>query len=104
MLSTVIGRREQFDFSMLAEAITVNATRTQERLSVLAAAMQAHVMDPAVAKAQALVQLAGRVRREAYVMAHADGFYLIGVCLVFSLGAIAILRKPQRAAGPIEAY
>jgi DHA2 family multidrug resistance protein len=104
MLSTVIARREQFHFSMLAEAITANATRTQERLSLLTSAMQAHLADPAVAKARALAQLASQVRREAYVMAYADGFFLIGVGLVVSLGAIAILRKPQKAGSPIDAH
>jgi DHA2 family multidrug resistance protein len=100
-LSTMIDRREHFHFSMLAEAITVNATRTQERLATLAAGMHAHVADPALAKAQALTQLAAQVRREAYVMAYADGFYLVGVCLVLSLGAVALLRKPRKASGPV---
>src|SRR6202022_2679712 len=36
MLSTMIDRREHFHFSMLAEAITINATRTQQRLATLA--------------------------------------------------------------------
>jgi DHA2 family multidrug resistance protein len=98
-LSTMIDRREHFHFSMLAEAITVNATRTQERLATLAAGMHAHVADPTMAKARALTQLAAQVRREAYVMAYADGFYLVGVCLVLSLGAVALLRKPR--SGPV---
>jgi DHA2 family multidrug resistance protein len=102
MLSTIVERREHFHFSMLAEAITVNATRTQERLSTLAASMHAHVTDPVVAKAQALARLAAQVRQEAYVMAYADGFYLVGVSLVLSLGAVAILRKPQKARSPVE--
>jgi MFS transporter, DHA2 family, multidrug resistance protein len=95
LLSTMIDRREHFHFSVLAEAVTVNATRTQERLAMLAAGMHAHVADPAMAKAQAIAQLASQVRREAYVMAYADGFYLVGVCLVLSLGVVAILRKPS---------
>jgi DHA2 family multidrug resistance protein len=104
MLSTMIERREHFHFSMLAEAITVNATRTQERLATLAAGLHAHVADPAMAKTQALAELAAQVRQEAYVMAYADGFYLVGVSLVLSLGAVAILRKPAKTGGPIEAH
>jgi MFS transporter, DHA2 family, multidrug resistance protein len=46
----------------------------------------------------------GRQRREAYVMAYADGFWLVGVSLVASLAVVAVLRKPQRAAGPVEAH
>jgi DHA2 family multidrug resistance protein len=104
MLSTMIDRREHFHFSILAEAITVNAAATQQRLAMLAAGFQAHLADPATAKAQALAQLAAQVRREAYVMAYADGFYLVGVSLVLSLGGVAILRKPQKASGPVEAH
>jgi DHA2 family multidrug resistance protein len=104
MLSTMIDRREHFHFSMLAEAITVNATRTQERIAMLAGGLHAHVTDPAMAKTRALATLAAQVRREAYVMAYADGFYLVGISLVISLGAVAILRKPQKASAPVEAH
>jgi DHA2 family multidrug resistance protein len=37
-------------------------------------------------------------------MAYADGFYLVGVSLVLSLAVVAILKKPQRSSGPIEAH
>ncbi len=50
--------------------------------------------------------LAQQVRREAYVMAYADGFWLVGVSLVLSLAVVAILKKPPRwrVAGPVEAH
>ncbi|MER2196673.1 DHA2 family efflux MFS transporter permease subunit [Methylobacterium brachiatum] len=104
MLSTMIDRREHMHFSVLAEAITVNATRTQEHLAALAAGLHGHIADAAAAKGAALGMLAAQVRREAYVMAYADGFYIVGVSLVLSLGVVAILKKPQRTAGPIEAH
>ncbi len=104
MLSTMLERREHFHFSMLAEGLTANAARTQERLTALAAGLQAHIADPGIAKTQAIAKLAAQVRQEAYVMAYADGFYLVGVSLVLSLGAVAILRKPQKPGGPIEAH
>nr|WP_246695008.1 DHA2 family efflux MFS transporter permease subunit [Methylobacterium sp. WL6] len=104
MLSTMIDRREHMHFSVLAEAITVNATRTQERLAATAAGLHGHVADAAAAKGAALGMLAAQVRREAEVMAYADGFWLVGVSLVLSLGVVAILRKPQRASGPVEAH
>jgi DHA2 family multidrug resistance protein len=104
MLSTMIDRREHMHFSVLAEAITVNATRTQERLAAMAAGLHGHIADQAAAKGAAIGMLAQQVRREAYVMAYADGFYIVGVSLVLSLGVVAILKKPQRTAGPIEAH
>ncbi|MDX7953915.1 hypothetical protein P7D22_22430 [Lichenihabitans sp. Uapishka_5] len=66
--------------------------------------MQAHVHDLAMARAQALGLLATQVRREAYVMAYSDAFWIIGVGLIISLAAVALLKKPQKTSGPIEAH
>jgi len=104
MLSTMIERREHFHFSVLAEAMTQNAVLTQHRLGAMIASMQAHVLDPIAARGQALGLIATQVRREAYVMAYSDAFWIIGVGLIISLAAIALLKKPQRTAGPIGAH
>jgi MFS transporter, DHA2 family, multidrug resistance protein len=104
MLSTMIERREHFHFSVLAEAMTQNAVLTQHRLGAMIAAMQAHVVDPIAARGQALGLIATQVRREAYVMAYSDAFWIIGVGLILSLAAIALLKKPQRTAGPVGAH
>ncbi|GLS42610.1 DHA2 family efflux MFS transporter permease subunit [Methylobacterium brachythecii] len=104
MLSTMIDRREHMHFSVLAEAITVNATRTQERLAALVAGLHGHIADPLAAKGVAVGMLAQQVRREAYVMAYADGFWLVGVSLVLSLAVVALLKKPQRSSAPVEAH
>ena len=37
-------------------------------------------------------------------MAYSDAFWIIGVGLIISLAAITLLKKPQRAAGPVEAH
>ena len=103
-LATMIDRREQIHFSALAEGITVNAARTQERLAALAAGLHAHVSDPILARSHAIAQLAGQVRREATIMAYADGFYLVGVGLILSLAAIALLRKPGSFLAPTRAH
>jgi MFS transporter, DHA2 family, multidrug resistance protein len=103
MLSTMIERREHFHFSVLAEAMTQNAVLTQQRLGAMIVSMQAHMLDPIAARGQALSLLATQVRREAYVMAYSDAFWIIGVGLIISLAAITLLRKPERTARPIEA-
>ena len=103
-LSTMIERREHFHFSVLAEAMTQNAVLTQQRLGAMIVAMQAHVIDPIAARAQALNLIAGQVRREAFVMAYSDAFWIVGVGLILSLAAITLLKKPPRVAGPVEAH
>lgn len=103
LLSTAIERREQFHFSMIAEAMTQNAVRTQERVSQLVAGVHGAV-DPAFAKLRALTTIAAQVRREAYVSAYADAFWLVGIGLIISLAAILVLRRPPRTAAPVEAH
>lgn len=104
LLSTMIDRREHMHFSVLAEAITRNALRTQAYLSSVAGALHGRIPDAAAAKGAALGMLAQQVRREATVMAYADGFWLVGAGLVLSLGVIGLLRRPQKMAGPVEAH
>jgi DHA2 family multidrug resistance protein len=103
-LATVLDRREQVHFARLSETITQNALRTHERLSALAAGYQAHVADAGVAKMQAVSTLASQVRREAYVMAYADGFWIVAVGLALSLAAVAALGRPRGAAASLEAH
>jgi DHA2 family multidrug resistance protein len=104
MLSTMVERREHFHFSVLAEAMTQNAVLTQQRLGAIILAIQAHVVDPIAARGQALSLIATQVRREAYVMAYSDAFWIIGIGLIISLTAITLLKKPQRTPTPIEAH
>jgi DHA2 family multidrug resistance protein len=101
MLSTVVQRREQFHFSILAESITQNAARTQERITSLMAGMRGAGTDLTITKAQALTALAGSVRREAYVLAYSEAFWMVAVGLIISLAAILLLKKPQRLSGAI---
>jgi MFS transporter, DHA2 family, multidrug resistance protein len=104
LLATMIDRREQFHFSMLSESLTQNASRTQEAIAALAAGFHTHVADAGLVKLQAIATLASQVRREAYVMAYADGFWIVAVGLAVSLGAVALLKKPKPASGPVEAH
>lgn len=103
-LATIIDRREHFHFSMLAKSMTQNAPRSQGRVAALAANFHAHIGDMGLAKMQAVAALAAQVRREAYVMAYADGFWLVAVGLVLSLTAVALLKRPQPSARALEAH
>jgi DHA2 family multidrug resistance protein len=104
VLSTMIDRREHLHFSTLAEAITQNAAATQARIATLAAGLARQSGDPLAAKFGAITLIARQVRREATIMAYADGFWLVGVCLVLSLAVVAILKKPPARRQPVEAH
>jgi len=71
---------------------------------MLMAGLRNGVADPAMAKAQALMSLAAQVRREAYVSAYSDAFWIVGVGLIISLSAIVLLKRPRRTVAPVEAH
>ena len=98
MLSTVVQVREQVHFSVIAEALTQNGLRLQERLQSLASMFASKGADLATATQQATGMIAQQVRLDATVMAYADSFWLLGVCILLSLATLLILRKPQPGA------
>jgi len=61
--------------------------------------------DLATATQQATGMVAQQVRLDATVMAYADSFWILGVCILLSLATLLILRKPQPgAAAMAEAH
>jgi MFS transporter, DHA2 family, multidrug resistance protein len=105
MLSTVVQVREQVHFSVIAEALTQNSLRLQDRLQSLAAMFTGKGSDLATATQQATGMVAQQVRLDATVMAYADSFWILGVCILLSLATLLILRKPQPgAAAMAEAH
>jgi DHA2 family multidrug resistance protein len=103
MLSTVVQVREQVHFSVIAEAMSQNSLRLQERLQGLAAMFAGRGADIDTAQQQGIGLLAQQVRQSASVMAYADSFWILGVCIVVSLLTLFILRKPQAGAAAMAA-
>jgi DHA2 family multidrug resistance protein len=98
MLSTVVQIREQVHFSVIAEAMSRNSLRLQERLQSLGAMFGSHGVDAGTAQLQGASLLAQQVRQSATVMAYADSFWILGVCIIVSLATLLILRKPPKGA------
>ena len=90
-LGTVVDQREHFHFSMVAERVTQNATRTTERLHAAAGRLGS--------EGRALGNLAAQVRNQAYVMAYADGFAVISAALLLSLLAVPFLVPAPKGGG-----
>ena len=103
MLSTVVQIREQVHFSVIAEAMSRNSLRLQERLQDLAGMFAGHGADIDTARQQGIGMLAQQVRESASVMAYADSFWILGVCIVVSLLTLLILRKPPAGAAAMAA-
>jgi DHA2 family multidrug resistance protein len=95
MLSTMVQMREQIHFSVIAEAMTQNSLKVQDRLHVLGGFFASKGAALDVATQRALAELAQQVRLNASVMAYADSFWILGVGIMVSMLALLILRKPQ---------
>jgi DHA2 family multidrug resistance protein len=99
LLSTVAEHREHYHFSIIAERLTHNAARLAERLAAMA---QHFAPAGGDARMQAVGTLAQQVRREAFVMAYSDCFFLIGCALALAIAGCAFLSR-VRPGGPAGA-
>ncbi|WP_085937039.1 DHA2 family efflux MFS transporter permease subunit [Enhydrobacter aerosaccus] len=95
MLSTMVQIREEVHFSTIAEAMTTNSLRLQERLQALTAIFVGKGAALDTATQRGLQVLAQQVRLNASVMAYADSFWILGVGILVSLLTLLILRRPQ---------
>jgi len=80
----------------VAQHITRNNGLVQERLHLMAQQMQAGGAGAGDAASMALAQLANLVRREAFVMAYSDCFYIMGVAMLISVVAVFAMKKPAQ--------
>ena len=97
LLATALTAREHFHSQRIGEAVTGFAIETQQRLDALTQSFMSKGFDSGTASDMALKAVDGIVRREAYVMAYNDGFFLVGAVL---LGCIFILWFSDKVKAP----
>jgi DHA2 family multidrug resistance protein len=100
MLATTLTNREHFHSARLGEAISLYAAPTQLRLDQLTQSFISRGVDPVAAANQALAAIDGIVRRESYVMAYNDGFWIMGVALISCIAALWFANKVKAPSGP----
>jgi DHA2 family multidrug resistance protein len=82
LLATQLDLREKLHSLRLGEAVTAFSTAATDRLQSLTQHFVASGAEATSAASQALGTVAGTVRREAYVMAYSDCFFVLGALLV----------------------
>ncbi len=82
LLATQLDWREKLHSLRLGEGVTVFSSAVNERVAALTQTFVAHGSEAVTAGRQALGALAVSVRREAWVMAYSDCFFLLGVLLL----------------------
>jgi DHA2 family multidrug resistance protein len=96
-LQTFLTKREQFHSNVLNQSVTLFQTATRTRIEELTRYFQAHgVPDPIDAAHHAYVAIGGVVRKQAFIMAFSDAFFLLGLALIVALVASLLLRKPDK--------
>jgi len=100
MLATALTNREHFHSARIGEAVSLASAATQARLDQMTQAFIANGIDPATAANKALAAIDGIVRRESFVMAYNDGFWLVGVILLAAIVPLWFADKVKSPGGP----
>jgi DHA2 family multidrug resistance protein len=97
-LATFITFREQYHFSVISDRLSQNSLRTTTLIHDFTVAFAAKTPQGAAAThVRALAQMAQQVRREAYVMAYSDCFFVLGIALLFCILALFLISKQTQA-------
>ncbi|MYM97088.1 DHA2 family efflux MFS transporter permease subunit [Duganella vulcania] len=99
LLATALTSREHFHSQRLGESVTGFAAATQERLAALTQSFMSKGFDATSASDMALKAVDGIVRREAYVMAYNDGFFLVAMVLFGCIGVLWFSDKVKAPSG-----
>jgi DHA2 family multidrug resistance protein len=95
LLSTFTTIREQYHFSVIGDRVTSNTIDSQAWFSSTASAFAAQA-GPMMGRLQAIASLRDLVRRDAFVMAYSDCFYVIGLILAVGCVVIFLAPRPKR--------
>ncbi|MGO4479557.1 DHA2 family efflux MFS transporter permease subunit [Massilia sp. 2TAF26] len=99
LLATSLTNREHFHSARIGESVSLFASATQARLDQLTQFFVSQGIDPATAANQAIAAIDRIVRREAYVMAYNDGFFLVGVILIAAIVPLWFADKVKSPGG-----
>jgi DHA2 family multidrug resistance protein len=94
MLATSLTNREHFHSARLGESVSMFSSATQ-----VTQAFISRGIDPATAANQALEAVDRIVRRESYVMAYNDGFFIVGVILIAAIVPLWFADKVKSPGG-----
>ena len=100
LLATTLTNREHFHSARLGESVSLASAATQSRLDAMTQAFIANGIDPATAANKALAAIDAIVRRESYVMAYNDGFWIVGVILLAACVPLWFADKVKSPGGP----
>jgi DHA2 family multidrug resistance protein len=103
-ISTLLTRREQLHSNRIGEHISLADPETQERIQTLTNAFIARGSDAVQAYNQSLKAIDAVVRRESFVMAYNDCFYVLAFALLLSTLTVFLLQRVQPGQEPSASH
>jgi DHA2 family multidrug resistance protein len=99
LLSTLVTRREQFHSVRIGETVTLLTPRVIARISSLDSMLRGKGLDRTTAHDTALTILNGQVQTQSLTMAYSESFYVVGLLLLGTCGALIFLPKLAKTSG-----
>jgi DHA2 family multidrug resistance protein len=99
LLSTLVTRREQFHSVRIGETVTLLTPQVVARISSLDSMLRGKGLDRTTAHGTALTILNGQVQTQSLIMAYSEAFYVVGLILLATLGALFFLPKLAKTDG-----
>ncbi|MBV9551805.1 MAG: DHA2 family efflux MFS transporter permease subunit [Alphaproteobacteria bacterium] len=97
MLATFITFREHYHFSVIGDRLTQNSLQAASLVAKFTQALTTQTLAGApAAHVRSLAQVSRLVRREAFVMAFSDCFFVLGIALAISILALFLTRAPPQ--------
>jgi DHA2 family multidrug resistance protein len=99
LLSTLVTRREQFHSVRIGETVTLLTPRVIARISSLDSMLRGKGLDRTTAHGTALTILNSQVQTQSLTMAYSESFYVVGLLLLGTCGALIFLPKLAKTPG-----
>jgi len=103
LLSTLVTRREQFHSVRIGETVTLLTPQVAARISSLDALLRAKGLDPTTAHGTALTILNSQVQTQSLIMAYSESFYVVGLIMLGTLGALFFVPRLAKTQGESSA-
>jgi DHA2 family multidrug resistance protein len=104
MVGAVLTWREHFHSNVISEHLSALDPQTQERLAALVQRFLSLGAGPELAQLRAVAAVDGIARRESFIMAFSDCFFLVGAAFLMGVVLVCLLRRIQPGAGGAPAH
>jgi DHA2 family multidrug resistance protein len=91
----VLTWREHFHSNVIGEHLSALDPLTQERITTLIQRFTSLGAGPELAQLRAIAAIDGIARRESFIMAFSDCFFLVGAAFLAGVVLVCLLRRVQ---------